>query len=309
VLDEDDDRDMLVIMKRFTDHPICNYFASSDRDDDDDLKAGLGALLGLDTEVIQQSLRVHPDFAHDADSFQSLPTLDSIMRPLEQRIRFFIGETEELLEAREALFASCLGEGTEQSLEDQHRLQALDNMGKYVKPRPTLNRQHTDNTNNNSDDESDQESIAPVDVDSDVEQEGDVNFLDVVQRGEGKESEGSSRAKRRAEKTLLLNQEYTDCNVKVVDLGNACWTYKHFTEDIQTRQYRSPEVIVGAKYHTSADMWSLGCIIFELLTGDLLFDPRAGILISQQYIKHDLISLCTQREVLEPRRRPSGSHH
>ena len=29
---------------------------------------------------------------------------------------------------------------------------------------------------------------------------------------------------------------------KIVDFGNACWTHKHFTDDIQTRQYRSPEV-------------------------------------------------------------------
>ena len=62
----------------------------------------------------------------------------------------------------------------------------------------------------------------------------------------------------------------------VVDLGNACWTHRHFSEDIQTRQYRAPEVLLGHKYDTSADMWSLGCIIFELLTGDLLFDPREG---------------------------------
>ena len=62
----------------------------------------------------------------------------------------------------------------------------------------------------------------------------------------------------------------------LVDLGNACWVHKHFSDDIQTRQYRCPEVIVGAKYDTSADMWSLACICFELLTGDLLFDPRAG---------------------------------
>jgi hypothetical protein len=33
----------------------------------------------------------------------------------------------------------------------------------------------------------------------------------------------------------------------VVDLGNACWTHRHFSEDIQTRQYRSPEVLIGSK--------------------------------------------------------------
>jgi len=64
--------------------------------------------------------------------------------------------------------------------------------------------------------------------------------------------------------------------VKVVDLGNACWTNEHFSEDIQTRQYRAPEVIIGAGYDTSADIWSLACVIFELATGDLLFDPKSG---------------------------------
>ncbi len=33
--------------------------------------------------------------------------------------------------------------------------------------------------------------------------------------------------------------------VKIVDLGNGCWTYHHFTSQIQTRQYRSPEVRQG----------------------------------------------------------------
>lgn len=63
--------------------------------------------------------------------------------------------------------------------------------------------------------------------------------------------------------------------VKIADLGNACWRDQHFTSDIQTRQYRSPEVILGLPYDTSCDIWSLACMAFELSTGDLLFDPRA----------------------------------
>jgi serine/threonine-protein kinase SRPK1 len=63
---------------------------------------------------------------------------------------------------------------------------------------------------------------------------------------------------------------------KIADFGNACWVEKHFTEDVQTRQYRSPEVMIGSPYDTSADMWSFACMIFELATGDFLFDPHSG---------------------------------
>lgn len=68
------------------------------------------------------------------------------------------------------------------------------------------------------------------------------------------------------------------CNVqvKIADLGNACWVDRHFTEDIQTRQYRSLEVILGAGYDTSADIWSTACMVFELATGDYLFEPHSG---------------------------------
>ncbi|KAI8332346.1 kinase-like domain-containing protein [Chlamydoabsidia padenii] len=63
-------------------------------------------------------------------------------------------------------------------------------------------------------------------------------------------------------------------HIKIADLGNACWVDRHFTEDIQTRQYRSPEVIIGAKWDAGADIWSLACMIFELLTGSYLFEPQ-----------------------------------
>ncbi|KAF9069199.1 kinase-like domain-containing protein [Rhodocollybia butyracea] len=72
--------------------------------------------------------------------------------------------------------------------------------------------------------------------------------------------------------------------VKIADLGNATWVEHHFTDDIQTRQYRAPEVILGGKWGTSADMWSLACVLFELITGgDYLFDPASG----SRYSKDD----------------------
>lgn len=55
--------------------------------------------------------------------------------------------------------------------------------------------------------------------------------------------------------------------VKIADLGNACWEQHHFTEDIQTRQYRSLEVLLGAGYGPPADIWSCACMAFELATG------------------------------------------
>ncbi|XP_029102220.1 SRSF protein kinase 2-like isoform X3 [Scleropages formosus] len=64
--------------------------------------------------------------------------------------------------------------------------------------------------------------------------------------------------------------------VKIADLGNACWVHKHFTEDIQTRQYRAIEVLIGAGYSTPADIWSTACMAFELATGDYLFEPHSG---------------------------------
>lgn len=70
--------------------------------------------------------------------------------------------------------------------------------------------------------------------------------------------------------------EICEIEVKIADLGNACWVNKHFTEDIQTRQYRSLEVILGAGYNTSADIWSTACMAFELATGDYLFEPHSG---------------------------------
>lgn len=78
------------------------------------------------------------------------------------------------------------------------------------------------------------------------------------------------------ESSVEPDQDDDSIRVKIADLGNACWVHHHFTEEIQTRQYRSLEVLIGAGYGPPADMWSTACMAFELATGDFLFEPHSG---------------------------------
>ncbi|XP_015963514.1 uncharacterized protein LOC107487397 [Arachis duranensis] len=78
------------------------------------------------------------------------------------------------------------------------------------------------------------------------------------------------------EQKSTRNIDGIDMRCKIVDFGNACWADKQFAEEIQTRQYRAPEVILQSGYSFSVDMWSFACIAFELATGDMLFTPKGG---------------------------------
>ncbi|CAN8003283.1 unnamed protein product, partial [Ixodes pacificus] len=69
---------------------------------------------------------------------------------------------------------------------------------------------------------------------------------------------------------ILLKQR-GNSNIKVIDFGSSCFVHQRVYTYIQSRFYRSPEVILGLPYGTSIDMWSLGCILAELYTGFPLF--------------------------------------
>ncbi|XP_072810527.1 dual specificity tyrosine-phosphorylation-regulated kinase 4 isoform X3 [Vicugna pacos] len=60
-------------------------------------------------------------------------------------------------------------------------------------------------------------------------------------------------------------------SVKVIDFGSSCYEHQKVYTYIQSRFYRSPEVILGHPYNMAVDMWSLGCIMAELFTGRPLF--------------------------------------
>ncbi|ESO04588.1 hypothetical protein HELRODRAFT_140298, partial [Helobdella robusta] len=69
---------------------------------------------------------------------------------------------------------------------------------------------------------------------------------------------------------VLLKQSGRS-GIKVIDFGSSCYETQRIYTYIQSRFYRAPEVILGAKYGTPIDMWSFGCILAELLTGYPLF--------------------------------------
>jgi serine/threonine protein kinase len=58
--------------------------------------------------------------------------------------------------------------------------------------------------------------------------------------------------------------------IKITDFGSACFRHHTMFQYIQSRYYRSPEVIMGIPYSMEIDMWSVGCIAAELYLGEPL---------------------------------------
>ncbi|OMO87272.1 hypothetical protein CCACVL1_09156 [Corchorus capsularis] len=70
---------------------------------------------------------------------------------------------------------------------------------------------------------------------------------------------------------ILLCTSVKPAEIKIIDFGSACMEDRTVYSYIQSRYYRSPEVLLGYQYTTAIDMWSFGCIVAELFLGLPLF--------------------------------------
>mmetsp|Transcript_39030 Transcript_39030/g.71655 ORF Transcript_39030/g.71655 Transcript_39030/m.71655 type:complete len:474 (+) Transcript_39030:107-1528(+) len=84
-------------------------------------------------------------------------------------------------------------------------------------------------------------------------------------------SEAAAGSSRRRQQQLHDYFRPASTRIKLIDFGNATYENEHHSTVINTRQYRAPEVILQVGWNERADLWSVGCILMELYTGQLLF--------------------------------------
>ncbi|XP_047439106.1 SRSF protein kinase 1b isoform X2 [Mugil cephalus] len=175
-------------------------------------------------------------------------------------------------------------QGTKQSAEEREDQQNANQPEGDAETCDTLCNKDERQTCNDSHEEPDTDlqqppaSVSPDSVSVELKEEDRKEGMDA--QGETKRGNDEADSENGAAGNLLVNPlepvNADKLQVKIADLGNACWVHKHFTDDIQTRQYRSLEVLMGAGYSTPADIWSTACMAFELATGDYLFEPHSG---------------------------------
>lgn len=59
--------------------------------------------------------------------------------------------------------------------------------------------------------------------------------------------------------------------IQIIDFGSAIFNDEYHSSIVSTRHYRAPEIVLGIGWSFPCDMWSIGCILVELVIGEPLF--------------------------------------
>ncbi|KAF9896526.1 dual specificity protein kinase kns1, partial [Lobosporangium transversale] len=68
-----------------------------------------------------------------------------------------------------------------------------------------------------------------------------------------------------------------DPEIRLIDFGSATFQNEHHSTIVSTRHYRAPEIILGLGWSYPCDIWSIGCILVEFLTGEALFQTHDNL--------------------------------
>lgn len=79
----------------------------------------------------------------------------------------------------------------------------------------------------------------------------------------------SYNSKKKRDERHIKNSD-----IRLIDFGSATFDHEHHSTIVSTRHYRAPEVILEVGWSQPCDVWSIGCIMFELYTGYTLFQTH-----------------------------------
>ncbi len=87
------------------------------------------------------------------------------------------------------------------------------------------------------------------------------------------------------------SKEYDDkfinnIEISLADFGSHCSNDEMYEEEFGTEYYNPPEAILLGDCTYKVDIWSLGCTIYELITGEILFDPDENNKFSNTTLNH-----------------------
>ena len=83
----------------------------------------------------------------------------------------------------------------------------------------------------------------------------------------------------------IFFSDETSKEVKILGFGLSCQYVQKYYKKIQTVSYRSPEVLLGNFYDYSVDVWSLGCILMEIHTGQVLFNSKNEVDLMNEIVE------------------------
>ena len=86
------------------------------------------------------------------------------------------------------------------------------------------------------------------------------------------------------DKKHSVNSKYfDDIKIKITDFGHFCPDEDVMEEDFGTKYYQAPEIVLMGDCTKKVDIWALGCTLYELLTGKILFDPEKDRYHTEDY--------------------------
>lgn len=109
--------------------------------------------------------------------------------------------------------------------------------------------------------------------------------------------------KRRPEKTPKYLRVLDNPLIQIIDFGSAIFDDEYHSSIVSTRHYRAPEIVLGVGWSFPCDMWSVGCILVELVIGEPVFRTHDNLehlamieKIVGQKIDKDMVHFSKQKE-------------